>query len=32
MIARFLLSAVAWGLIGGALVLATSPIWAGWVR
>lgn len=26
---RVLISALAWGLIGGALVLATSPIWTG---
>lgn len=30
MMSRVLISALAWGLIGGAVVLATSPIWSGW--
>lgn len=25
---RFVVSALAWGLIGGAVVLFTSPLWA----
>lgn len=29
MIGRVILSALAWGLAGGALVLATSPVWVG---
>lgn len=27
---RVLISALAWGLLGGLVVLATSPIWARW--